>query len=76
MKINVIDVDEFNILNFKIFYRIVFLEFVYFLVFYLNKDIGEIYIISVILDREEYSSYILMVEVRDGNGEVIDKFVK
>lgn len=76
MKINVIDVDEFNILNLKIFYRIVFLEFVYFLVFYLNKDIGEIYIISVILDREEYSSYILIVEVRDGNGEVIDKFVK
>uniref|UniRef100_A0A8D1NXG2 Cadherin domain-containing protein n=2 Tax=Sus scrofa TaxID=9823 RepID=A0A8D1NXG2_PIG len=76
MKITATDADEPNTLNSKISYRIVSQEPAYPPVFYLNKDTGEIYTTSITLDREEYSSYTLTVEARDGNGQITDKPVK
>ncbi|XP_064337596.1 desmoglein-2 [Camelus dromedarius] len=76
MKINATDADEPNTLNSKISYRIVSQEPAYPPVFYLNKDTGEIYTTSITLDREEHSSYTLIVEARDGNGQITDKPVK
>ncbi|XP_069324603.1 desmoglein-2 [Eulemur rufifrons] len=76
MKINATDADEPNTMNSKISYRIVSQEPAYPPVFYLNKDTGEIYTTSITLDREEYSSYSLTVEARDGNGQVTDKPAK
>uniref|UniRef100_A0A8C9DMP2 Desmoglein 2 n=1 Tax=Prolemur simus TaxID=1328070 RepID=A0A8C9DMP2_PROSS len=76
MKINATDADEPNTMNSKISYRIVSQEPAYPPVFYLNKDTGEIYTTSITLDREEHSSYSLIVEARDGNGQVTDKPAK
>ncbi|ELW64618.1 Desmoglein-2 [Tupaia chinensis] len=76
MKINATDADEPNTMNSKISYRIVSQEPAYPPVFYLNKDTGEIYTTSITLDREEHSSYSLIVEARDGNGQITDKPVK
>lgn len=76
MKITATDADEPNTLNSKISYRIVSQEPASSPVFYLNKDTGEIYTTSITLDREEYSSYTLTVEARDGNGQITDKPVK
>ncbi|XP_023569153.1 desmoglein-2, partial [Octodon degus] len=73
MKITAEDADEPNTMNSKISYRIVSQEPAYSPVFYLNKDTGEIYTTSIALDREEYSSYSLTVEARDGDGQVTDK---
>ncbi|XP_008567839.1 PREDICTED: desmoglein-2 [Galeopterus variegatus] len=76
MKITATDADEPNTMNSKISYRIVSQEPAYPPVFYLNKDTGEIYTTSIPLDREEYNSYTLTVEARDGNGQITDKPVK
>ncbi|XP_035309829.1 desmoglein-2-like [Cricetulus griseus] len=76
MKVIATDADEPNTLNSKISYRIVSQEPPNSPMFYLNKDTGEIYTTSFTLDREEYSSYSLTVEARDGNGQITDKPVQ
>ncbi|XP_031220912.1 desmoglein-2 [Mastomys coucha] len=76
MRITATDADDPETLNSKVSYRIVSQEPANTPVFYLNKDTGEIYTTSFILDREEYSSYSLTVEARDGNGQITDKPVQ
>ncbi|XP_052011710.1 desmoglein-2 [Apodemus sylvaticus] len=76
MKITATDADDPETLNSKVSYRIVSQEPANTPVFYLNKDTGEIYTTSFTLDREEYSSYSLTVEARDGNGQITDKPVQ
>ncbi|XP_029402865.1 desmoglein-2 [Mus pahari] len=76
MKITATDADDPETLNSKVSYRIVSQEPTNSPVFYLNKDTGEIYTTSLTLDREEYSSYSLTVEARDGNGQITDKPVQ
>ncbi|XP_004703134.1 desmoglein-2 [Echinops telfairi] len=76
MKINATDADEPNTINSKISYKIVSQEPNYPPVFHLNKDTGEISTTSFKLDREEQSSYTLIVEARDGNGQITNKPVK
>ncbi|XP_075388837.1 desmoglein-2 [Tenrec ecaudatus] len=76
IKINATDADEPNTMNSKISYKIVSQEPNYPPVFHLNKDTGEISTTSFKLDREEQSSYTLIVEARDGNGQITNKPVK
>ncbi|XP_017652577.1 desmoglein-2 [Nannospalax galili] len=76
MKITATDADEPNTLNSKIAYRIVSQEPTNPAVFHLNRETGEIYTTSVTLDREEHSSYSLIVEARDDDGKITDKPVQ
>ncbi|KAF6087855.1 desmoglein 2 [Phyllostomus discolor] len=76
MKVTATDADDPSSLNSKISYRIISQEPASSLVFYLNKDTGEIYTTSITLDREKHSSYTLTVEARDGNGQITDRPAK
>ncbi|XP_058532888.1 desmoglein-2 [Ochotona princeps] len=72
MRINATDADEPNTMNSKVSYRIVSQEPASPSVFYLNKDTGEIYTTGT-LDREQYSTYTLIVEAKDGYEQKTDK---
>ncbi|XP_060029642.1 desmoglein-2 isoform X2 [Erinaceus europaeus] len=74
MKINATDADEPNTRNSKISYRIISQQPAS--SFHLNKDTGEIYTTSNTLDREEYSSYTLTVDVRNENVQITDRPAK
>ncbi|KAL1773744.1 desmoglein-2 [Sigmodon hispidus] len=76
MKIIATDADEPNTRNSQISYRIVSQEPANSPMFYLNKDTGEIFTASFTLDREEYSSYSLIVEAKDADGQITDKPVQ
>ncbi|XP_067402322.1 desmoglein-2 [Emydura macquarii macquarii] len=69
MKINATDADEPNNLNSKIAFKIISANSGQQTPFQINKGTGEIRTALLNLDREEQSSYTLIVEARDRNGD-------
>ncbi|KAL8182206.1 UNVERIFIED_CONTAM: hypothetical protein K2H54_047710 [Gekko kuhli] len=71
MKINATDADEPNTLNSKIAFRIVSQEPSEPPAFMINKATGVVQTTTFQLDREEHSSYSLIVEAKDRDGAAI-----
>ncbi|XP_060099841.1 desmoglein-2 [Heteronotia binoei] len=71
MKIVATDADEPNTLNSKIAFRIVSQEPSEPSAFMINKATGVVQTTTFRLDREEHSSYSLIVEAKDRNGDAI-----
>ncbi|NXT84217.1 DSG2 protein, partial [Zapornia atra] len=68
MRINATDADEPNNLNSKIAFKI--LSQSPSAAFTIDKDTGEVRVAKINLDRETQSSYSLVVEARDRNGDI------
>ncbi|XP_072460577.1 desmoglein-2 [Notamacropus eugenii] len=73
MKVSATDADEKGHINSQISYKIVSQEPAQPIVFFLDKDKGEILTTTFILDREKCSHYSLIVAATDGNGQNTDK---
>ncbi|XP_004606183.2 desmoglein-2 [Sorex araneus] len=73
-KVNATDADEPNTVNSELSFRILSQQPVP--AFYIDQYTGEIYTISSNLDREEHSSYSLIVDVRNKNVQITDRPAK
>nr|XP_033789665.1 desmoglein-2 [Geotrypetes seraphini] len=73
MRLNATDADEENTLNSKLAFRILSQESELSPPFEINKDAGEIRPRVASIDREQQSSYVFTVEVRDMDGESIGR---
>ncbi|XP_053570973.1 desmoglein-2 [Bombina bombina] len=71
LRLNATDADEENTINSKLAFRILSQEPGQSQLFIINKDTGEVRTTVSNLDREQQSSYSLVLEVKDRGGEQI-----